>query len=262
VITTYRDHGLALARGMSCKTLLCELFGKEPGCSKGLGGSMHLFDQPNHMMGGHGIVGSHIPLAAGLAFGTKYRKEDSVTVCFFGEGAVPQGDFHEALSLAALWSLPIIFVCENNHFAMGTPIERTLSVEDITSKASGYGVSSDRFVVEDVLEVERRLAEAVKRARETNKPTLIECLTYRFRGHSMSDPAKYRTKEQVEEQKKNDPMAKARHELIDAGQQAQVEALEAEIEKEVQDAIVFADQAPEPSEELLESVTYVGPFAR
>jgi pyruvate dehydrogenase E1 component alpha subunit len=262
VIGTYRDHGIALARGMSAKALLAELYGKEAGCSKGLGGSMHLFDAKNRMLGGYGIVGGHIPLAAGTAFASKYRDERNVTLCFFGEGSVPIGDFHEALSLAALWKLPVVFICENNEFSMGTPLARTLSVEDVTLKAAGYGMACDRFMATDVLEVKRRIGAAVERARASWEPTLVEVRTYRFRGHSMSDPGKYRTKEEVEERKAKDPLFAARQALLDGGRQAPLEALEAEVEAEVQEAVAFADAAPPPRAELLENTVYVGPFAR
>jgi pyruvate dehydrogenase E1 component subunit alpha len=262
VIGTYRDHGIALARGMTAKALMAELYGKEPGCSKGLGGSMHLFDAKNRMLGGYGIVGGHIPLAAGTAFASKYRDERHVSLCFFGEGSVPIGDFHEALSLAALWKLPVVFICENNEFSMGTPLSRTLSVEDITLKAAGYGVASDRFFATDVLDVKRRIGAAVDRARATWEPSLVEVRTYRFRGHSMSDPGKYRTKEEVEERKAKDPLFVARKALVEAGHEKAVEAIEAEVEAEVQEAVEFADKAPKPGRELLESTVYVGPFAR
>src|SRR4051812_39569219 len=193
VVGTYRDHGLAIAKGMEPKTVLAELYGKVTGCSKGLGGSMHLFDANNHTLGGYGIVGGHIPLAAGVAFASKYRQDGRVTLCFFGEGAVSIGGFHEACSLAALWKLPIVFVCENNEYSMGTPLSRTMSVEDVSLKADAYGMAKDRLFVRDVFEVEARVADAVARAREKSEPTLIEARTYRFRGHSMSDPGKYRT---------------------------------------------------------------------
>ena len=177
VMGTYRDHGLAVAKGMSVKTVMAELFGKVTGCSRGLGGSMHLFDAEHHMLGGYGIVGGHIPLAAGVAFASKYRKDGRVTLCFFGEGAVSIGGFHEGLSLAALWKLPIVFICENNEYAMGTPLSRSMSVEDVSMKALGYGIDRDRFFADDVQEVERRIGEAVQRAREQSLPTLVEVRT-------------------------------------------------------------------------------------
>ncbi|MBI2393764.1 MAG: pyruvate dehydrogenase (acetyl-transferring) E1 component subunit alpha [Deltaproteobacteria bacterium] len=263
VVGTYRDHGLAIAKGMSARAVMAELFGKVTGCSKGLGGSMHLFDAPNGMLGGYGIVGGHIPLAVGCAFASKYRGDGRVTLCFFGEGSVTIGSFHEALSLAALWRLPIVFVCENNEYAMGTPLARTLSVEDVSQKALAYGMPRDRFFARDVLEVKQRLGEAIERARETSEPTLVEVRTYRFRGHSMSDPGKYRTSDEIEAQKKLDPMLRARAQLELLGKTAeQLSALDAEIEEEVQDAVRFAAESEEPGPELLEPMTYVGPFAR
>jgi pyruvate dehydrogenase E1 component alpha subunit len=262
VVTTYRDHGIAIAKGMAPKTLLAELWGKSTGCSKGLGGSMHLFDKEHHMLGGYGIVGGHIPLAAGVAFASKYRGDGKVTLCFFGEGAVSIGGFHEGLSLAALWKLPIVFICENNEYSMGTPLSRSMSVEDVTMKALGYGIDRDRFFATDVLEVEQRIGEAVKRAREQSLPTLVEIRTYRFRGHSMSDPAKYRTQQELEEQKKRDPLSRAREQLLrDGYTDARVEALEKEVEAEVAEAVKFAEESPEPDASLLEQTTYDGPFA-
>ena len=262
VVTTYRDHGVAIAKGMSAKAMMAELFGKVTGCSKGLGGSMHLFDQKTHMLGGYGIVGGHIPLAAGVAFASKYRADGRVTLCYFGEGAVSIGGFHEGVSLAALWKLPIVFICENNEYSMGTPLSRTMSVEDVSMKALGYGIDRDRFFVNDVLEVEQRIGEAVQRARELSLPTLVEVRTYRFRGHSMSDPAKYRTQQELEERKQKDPLFKARTQLINEGYgEPRLKALEDEVEREVMDAVKFADESPEPDPSILEQTTYDGPFA-
>jgi pyruvate dehydrogenase E1 component alpha subunit len=262
VITTYRDHGIALAKGMSPRALLAELFGKVTGCSKGLGGSMHMFDKEHHMLGGYGIVGGHIPLAAGVAFASKYRDDGRVTLCFFGDGAVSIGGFHEGVSLAALWRLPIVFICENNEYSMGTPLSRSMSVEDVSLKALGYGVERDRFFADDVLEVERRVGEAVKRAREQSLPTLVEVRTYRFRGHSMSDPAKYRTPAELEEHKKRDPLLRARTGLLELGApEARLEAIERAVEVDVADAVKFASESPEPDLGELEPTTYKGPFA-
>jgi pyruvate dehydrogenase E1 component alpha subunit len=262
VITTYRDHGIALAKGMSPRALLAELFGKVTGCSKGLGGSMHMFDKEHNMLGGYGIVGGHIPVAAGVAFASKYRSDDRVTLCFFGEGAVSIGGFHEGLGLAALWKLPIVFICENNEYAMGTPISRSMSVEDVSLKALGYGMDRDRFFADDVLEVERRIGEAVARAREHSTPTLVEVRTYRFRGHSMSDPAKYRTQAELEEHKKRDPLFRARTHVLEMGLgDANLASLEQSVEAEVADAIKFANESPEPGLDVLEHATYSGPFA-
>lgn len=262
MLTTYRDHGLALARGMTARAAMAELFGKATGCSQGLGGSMHFFDREHNMLGGYGIVGGHIPIAVGTAFASKYRGDGRVSMVFFGEGAVSIGDFHEGMSLAALWKLPIVFVCENNEYAMGTPLSRTLSVEDVSLKALGYGMARDRFNVEDVFQVRDRLAEAVERARATSEPTLVEIRTYRFRGHSMSDPGKYRTKEELEERKKKDVLLRSRAELEEKGHAEALAKLDQEVEDEVADAVRFADESPEPGPELLAATTYAGAFAR
>ena len=262
VVTTYRDHGIALAKGMSAKSLMAELYGKKTGCSQGLGGSMHLFDREHNMLGGYGIVGGHIPLAAGVAFASKYRADGRVTLCFFGEGAVSIAGFHEGVSLAALWKLPIVFICENNEYSMGTPLSRSMSLEDVSMKALGYGMDRDRFFADDVLEVEKRIAEAVTRAREQSLPTLVEIRTYRFRGHSMSDPAKYRTPQELEEHKQRDPLTKARTRLVDGGYgEARLKQLEDGVEAETQEAVKFAEESPEPGPEVLEATTYSGPFA-
>jgi pyruvate dehydrogenase E1 component subunit alpha len=262
VITTYRDHGIALAKGMTSRALLAELYGKATGCSKGLGGSMHMFDREHHMLGGWGIVGGHIPLAAGVAFASKYRNDGRVTLCFFGDGAVSIGGFHEGLSLAALWKLPIVFICENNEYSMGTPLSRSMAVEDVSLKAPGYGMERDRFFGDDVLEVERRIGEAVERARTQSVPTLVEVRTYRFRGHSMSDPAKYRTQAELDEHKKRDSLFRARSSLLDQGYgEPRIDALEKSVEAEVADALKFASDSPEPRLDILESTTYSGPFA-
>jgi pyruvate dehydrogenase E1 component alpha subunit len=261
-IQTYRDHGIALARGMSARAAMAELYGKETGCSKGLGGSMHYFDAEHHMLGGYGIVGGHIPLAVGTAFASKYRGEKRVSIVFFGEGAVSIGDFHEGMSLAALWKLPVVFVCENNEYSMGTPLSRTMSVADVSLKALGYGMARDRFFAEHVLDVRDRLSEAIERARVESEPTLVEIRTYRFRGHSMSDPGKYRTAQELDERKKKDSVLRSRLELEQAGKGAQLAAIEASVEEEIADAIRFAEESPEPGPELLEPTTYAGPFAR
>jgi len=256
VFQTYRDHGTALARGTSARACMAELYGKDAGCSRGLGGSMHFFDIANHFYGGYGIIGGHVALAAGAAFKAKYDGEDRVAVVFLGEGATNIGGFHEALSLAGLWDLPLVTVVENNTYAMGTPLSRTSPVEDITSKAAGYGMHSDRFDGHEVLQVRTRIALAVERARRGEGPTLIEIMTYRFRGHSMSDPGKYRTKEELEERKKRDPVKLARNVLLDSGmREEELAALEQEVEGEVQDCVTFAEQAePAKAEVMFQSV--------
>ena len=259
VITTYRDHGMALAKGMSAKALMAELYGKKTGCSQGLGGSMHLFDREHNMLGGYGIVGGHIPLAAGVAFASKYRADGRVTLCFFGEGAVSIGGFHEGISLAALWKLPFVFICENNEYSMGTPLSRSMSIEDVSMKALGYGMDRDRFFADDVLEVEKRIAEAVSRAREQSLPRLVEIRTYRCRGHSMSETAKYRTPQELEEHKQRDPLNKARVKLIEEGYgETRLKQLEESVEAETQEAVKFAEDSPEPGPEVLEATTYDG----
>lgn len=253
VITTYRDHGFALVRGTSARAIVAELYGKDTGCSRGLGGSMHMFDGPNRFLGGHGIVGGHVSLATGVAFRSKYLKNDDVTVCFFGEGATNIGGFHEGLSLAGLWKLPVVFVCENNLYSMGTPTERTMPAKDLTDKAAGYGMARDRFHGQDVVEVRDRIAAAVERARKGDGPTLVEIVTYRFRGHSMSDPGKYRTADEVEEKKRSgDPVRIAREKLVALGMnEAELTAIEADVEAEVQDAIKFADESAPATEESM-----------
>jgi pyruvate dehydrogenase E1 component alpha subunit len=262
LLTTYRDHGMALARGMTARAAMAELFGKVTGCSRGLGGSMHFFDVEHNMLGGYGIVGGHIPIGAGTAFASKYRGEDRVSIVFFGDGAVSIGDFHEGMSLAALWKLPVVFVCENNGYSMGTPLSRTMSVEDASQKALGYGMARDRFVVDHVLQVKERLGEAIERARTLSEPTLVEVRTYRFRGHSMSDPGKYRTAEELEEQKKRDTILLSRNELVAAGHTKEIERIDADVEAEIADALRFAEESPEPGPEILEETTYKGAFAR
>lgn len=245
VLTTYRDHGFALARGTTPRAVMAELFGRDTGCSRGLGGSMHMFDKDNRFFGGHAIVGGHVAVAAGIAFRAKYLKQDNVTLCFFGEGATNIGGFHEGMSLAGLWKLPAVFICENNLYSMGTPLVRTMPEKDLTKKAPGYAMAGDRFEGHDVLEVRDRIAKAVERARAGDGPTLIEILTYRFRGHSMSDPGKYRTSEEVEERKKkHDPLRISRAKLLDEGiSEADLDALHEEVEEGVQDAVKFAEES-------------------
>ena len=262
-ITTYRDHGLALARGMSARAAMAELYGRDTGCSRGLGGSMHYFDIENRMLGGHGIVGGHLPLATGTAFASKYLGQDHVTMVFYGEGASSIGATHEGMSLAALWKLPVVFVCENNQYAMGTPLTRHLSLTDVSRKADAYGMPKDRFVADDVFTVRDRLKVAVDRARAGDGPTLIEIRTYRYRGHSMSDPAKYRTKEEVDEEKKRDALSRLkRHLEDDAATKDKAAAIATAIEQEVQDCIQFAESSPDPTPDILAPTTYKGDFAR
>jgi len=257
VFQTYRDHGTALARGTSARACMAELFGRDAGCSRGLGGSMHFFDPDHHFYGGYGIVGGHVAVAAGAAFKARYVGEDRVAVCFLGEGATNIGGFHEACSLAGLWKLPLVVVVENNSYAMGTSFSRSSPVEDFIHKAAGYGMASDRFDGHEVLTVRDRVAAAVARAREGCGPTLIEVLTYRFRGHSMSDPAKYRTEEELRERKKLDPVALARATLLDDGvTEEELSSIEDGVEEEIGDAVCFAEEAPPAQEQVMFDAVY------
>jgi len=255
VICSYREHGQALIRGIPPRAVMAELFGKATGCSGGKGGSMHLFDASRHFMGGHGIVGGHIPLAAGLAFAAKYRGTDQVCICFFGEAAVNIGAFHEALNMASVWKLPVIFVCENNRYGMGTAFERVAAVTDVVEHACSYDMAAEMVNGMDVLAVYEAAKRAADRARKGGHPTLLEVRTYRFMGHSMSDPLHgvYRTKEEVEEQKKKDPITQLAHRLKDDGvmDQAAIDALDAEIHAEVEAAVKFADESPDPAPDAL-----------
>jgi pyruvate dehydrogenase E1 component alpha subunit len=249
VVTTYRDHGFALALGCEPGACMAELFGKATGLVGGNGGSMHFFAKDKGLWGGYAIVGSHIPVAAGHAFASKYLEDGAVTFCFLGEGALPIGATHEGMNLAGLWKLPIVFVIENNGYAMGTPLKRQLPVDDLTVRGPAYRFVTDRFLVTDVFEVRERLARAAKLAREESQPHLIEAITYRFRGHSMSDPGKYRTKEEVEHWKQIDPLFRAQRELMEAHgmTEQELDAMDEEVVGEMDDAERFADDSPSPS---------------
>jgi pyruvate dehydrogenase E1 component alpha subunit len=260
ITCSYREHGHALARGISARTVMAELFGKAAGSSKGKGGSMHLFDASLGFLGGHGIVGGHIPLATGMAFAAKYRDTEQVAVCYFGEAAVNNGAFHEALNMAALWKLPAIYLCENNRYGMGTALERASAIYDISERASSYDMANEVVDGQDVLIMHAAMERAVERARADKVPTLLEVRTYRFMGHSMSDPihGHYRTKEEVEDQRKRDPISVWSQRLIAEGltDEAAVKALDQEIVREVEDAYQFADQAPDPEMEELHRDVY------
>jgi pyruvate dehydrogenase E1 component alpha subunit len=255
ITCSYREHGHALARGISARTVMAELFGKAAGSSKGKGGSMHLFDASLGFLGGHGIVGGHIPLATGMAFAAKYRDTEQVAVCYFGEAAVNNGAFHEALNMAALWKLPVIYLCENNRYGMGTALERASAIYDISERASSYDMANEVVDGQDVLIMHAAMERAVERARADKVPTLLEVRTYRFMGHSMSDPihGHYRTKEEVEDQRKRDPISVWSQRLIAEGltDDAAVKGLDKEIVQEVEDAYRFADEAPDPEAEEL-----------
>lgn len=248
ILATYREHAHYITRVGDMNAAMAELFGKATGCAKGRGGSMHFFDVNQRFMGGHAIVGGHVPIAAGIAFASKYRGEPDVTLCFFGEGSANMGAFHEGMALASLWKLPVIFICENNMYSMGTPLYRTLAVEDVAVRAEGYPMAQEIVNGDDVLEVRDAVRRAAKRARAESLPILVEAKTYRFRGHSMSDPAKYRTKEEVEEWMKRDPiriLAQRIYEL-GIGNEAQLKAIDEEAKQEVAAAVKFADESPMP----------------
>jgi pyruvate dehydrogenase E1 component alpha subunit len=255
IITTYRDHGQALARGLAPRNVMAELFGRVDGCSRGKGGSMHLFDRNLNFLGGHGIVGGHIPIATGIAFAIKYRGGDQVCLCFMGEAAVNNGAFHEALNMASLWKLPAIFVIENNRYGMGTAIERASSINDIYERAGSYDMPRGVVDGQDVFAVRRAVSEAAERARTEQVPTLLEVRTYRFMGHSMSDAVSgtYRTKAELEEYLKRDPIMLLRTKMQSAGEitDDDVARLDEEIKAIVQDAWDFADASPEPPLESL-----------
>jgi pyruvate dehydrogenase E1 component alpha subunit len=252
VVATYREHGHAYAKGVSARAIMAELYGKKTGAVKGLGGSMHIFDKATNFLGGYGIVGGHVPIAAGAAFRSKYKGEKRVTLCFFGEGSSTIGGFQEGLALAALWSLPVVFICENNLYSMGTPLYRSLAVEDVSMRALAHGMARDRLDGDDVIKVKRRIAVAVERAREQSEPTLVEVRTYRFRGHSMSDPGLYRTRDEVAEWKRRDPVAIARERLINEIEVSidEIGEVDAAVKDEITDAVQFAEDSP-PADEYL-----------
>jgi pyruvate dehydrogenase E1 component alpha subunit len=255
VICSYREHGQALIKGISSNAVMAELFGKATGCSKGKGGSMHLFDAQKGFMGGHGIVGGHIPLGAGLAFASKYQGNDKVCVCFFGEAAVNIGAFHETLNMASVWKLPVIFLCENNRYGMGTAFERVAAVTDIVEHACSYDMAAELVDGMNALTVYDATRRAVERARKNSHPTLLEVRTYRFMGHSMSDPLHgvYRTKDEVEEQKARDPITHLAQKLKEDGviDQAALDAMDSGVRAEVEAAVKFADESPDPDPDEL-----------
>src|SRR5688572_4422250 len=259
LMSTYREHGQALARGTSPNAVMAELFGKRDGCSGGRGGSMHLFDYERRFLGGYGIVGGNLPLAAGVALAADYRDESDVMLCMFGDGATNQGTFGETMNLAALWKLPVVFMVVNNQFGMGTALERHSAVTDLSKKAEGFGVPGSQCDGMDVLDTEAVIAEAVKCAREERKPQLVEALTYRFRGHSMADPEEYRSKEEVEEWRKRDPIETFGKRLVDEGALAEkdLEKLDEEAMHTVDEAVKFADKSPFPDLDSLYDDVYV-----
>jgi len=258
-IAAYREHGHCLAKGADPRRMMAELFGRIDGLSKGKGGSMHLFDKSVNFLGGHAIVGAHLPIAVGVGFAIKYRGGDQVIVCYFGDGAVPEGEFHEAMNLAALWKLPVIFLCENNRYAMGTSLERALAETEIWKFGRAYNMPGEPVDGMDVLAVRDVVAQAVARARGDGTPSLIEARTYRFRGHSMRDPAGavYRTKEEVEREKLRDPIVLFRERALKARwlSEDDVREIDKSVNDLVDEAVAFADASPEPPDsELLTDI--------
>jgi len=262
VLTSYREHGLALAKGMAPRPLMAELFGKATGCSKGKGGSMHMFDKSLGFYGGHAIVGGQIPLATGTAFATKYQGTDQVTLCFFGEAAVNQGAFHESLNMAQLWKLPCIYICENNQYGMGTSLARAMSLSDISKKACAYEMASEFVDGMDVLAVREATARAVERARKGYLPTLLEIRTYRFMGHSMSDPGNYRTRAEIEKYQERDPIKLFSASLLEEKvvDQKTLDDIDHKVREVVEDALQFAEASPLPDPEELYTDIYAEPI--
>jgi pyruvate dehydrogenase E1 component subunit alpha len=257
IVSTYRDHGHALARGIPATTLMAEMFGKAAGCSHGHGGSMHFFDAGRRFYGGYAIVGAGMPIAVGLGLADKLQSRQSVTACYFGDGAVAEGEFHESLNLAALWKLPVVFLCENNLYAMGTALVRHQAQTDISLKAGAYGLTSNAVDGMDILAVETAARQAADFVRTERKPFLLELRTYRFRAHSMSDPDLYRTKEEIAEWKKRDPITLYERQLKDWGllSEADRAGIEAAVGDEIEAAVRFAEASPfEPVDELLKDV--------
>lgn len=259
VITAYRDHGLAIAKGIPAKQCMAELYGKATGCTKGKGGSMHFFSKEKRFFGGHGIVGGQIGLGAGIAFAEQYNNTDNVTLCFFGDGAARQGLLHETFNMAVLWQLPVVFICENNHYAMGTSVERTSKVLDIYRLADAYDMPGDSVDGMNPEAVHIAIERAAKRAREKGGPTFLEIKTYRYRGHSMSDPAKYRSKEEVEEYKESDPIEFVLNKIRENkfATEAEIEAINEKVKAEVDESVQFAEESPYPDADEVYKDIYV-----
>ena len=262
VLASYREHGLALAKGMSARSVMAELYGKATGCSKGKGGSMHMFDKELGFLGGHAIVGGQIALATGTAFATKYQGTDQVTLCYFGEAAVNQGAFHESLNMAQLWKLPCIYICENNQYGMGTSLARAMSLRDISKKACAYEMASEFVDGMDVLAVREATLRAVERARKDYLPTLLEIRTYRFMGHSMSDPGNYRTRAEIEKYQERDPIKLFSATLLEEKvvDEKTLEEIDRKVREEVEDSLRFAEESPLPDPKELYTDVYANPI--
>ena len=259
IITAYRDHGHALALGMTPNSVMAELYGKATGCSGGKGGSMHMFSKEHHFFGGHGIVGAQIPLAAGMALAEQYNGTKNVSVCYFGDGAARQGALHEAFNMAMLWKLPVIFICENNEYAMGTSVARTTNMLDIYKIGSAYDMPSYQIDGMKCETVHEAMFKAAEEARKGNGPTFLEIKTYRYRGHSMSDPASYRTKEELAEYKEKDPIETTKATILKNkfATEAELDAIEDIINQQVEESVTFAEESPLPDASLLFRDVYV-----
>src|ERR1043166_8773427 len=263
VLTSYREHGQAIAKGISPDAVMAELYGKAGGCSRGKGGSMHLFDNHINFMGGHAIVGGQIPLATGVAFAAKYQETDRVTLCFFGEAAVNQGAFHESLNMAQLWKLPCIYICENNMYGMGTSLQRAMSFQDVAQKSRAYEFACEFVDGMDVRAMRQATARAIKRAREESLPTLLEARTYRYMGHSMSDPGNYRTRAEIEKYQERDPIKTFAAKLKDGGiiSDHDIADIEAQVKEVVERSVKFADESPLPNPDELYTDVYASPLS-
>jgi pyruvate dehydrogenase E1 component alpha subunit len=262
VITAYRDHGIAVACGMEPKVILAEMLGKITGCSKGKGGSMHLADINLRFWGGHAIVGAHIALSTGIALADQYRGSDAVTLCFFGDGASNIGYFHEALNLAGVWDLPIVFICENNQYGMGTAVSRASAVPEIRQKAAAYGMPNDQVDGMELLAVREAVSAAIDEVRSGKGPYFLEVHTYRYRGHSMGDPERYRKQEEVRRWQAEDPIGRFEKVLLEQGvSQEQIEAADARAAQTIADAVKFAEESPFPPPEELWTDIYAEPEA-
>lgn len=261
MITAYRDHGLAIAKGISCNAAMAELFGKVTGCTKGKGGSMHFFSKEHSFFGGHGIVGAQIGLGAGIAFADWYQNKDNVTICYFGDGAARQGILHETFNMAMMWKLPVIFVCENNGYAMGTSVERSSNVTRIATLGEAYEMPSESVDGMKCETVHDAVSRAADRARKGEGPTFLEIRTYRYKGHSMSDPQKYRSKEEVEEYKRMDPIETTLETILKKkyATQADIDAINERIDKEIDDCVKFAEESPYPEDTALYEDIYAQP---
>lgn len=259
VITAYRDHGVAINCGLSANEIVAELLGKDTGCSRGKGGSMHMADVNKNFWGGHAIVGAHLPLASGLALGDLYKKNDAVTICMFGDGATNIGYFHEAVNLSKVWQLPVVWVCENNQYGMGTAVDRASAVSEIRQKAEGYGIPNERVNGMDILDVRKSAEKAIKHVRAGNGPYFLEIITYRFRGHSMGDPERYRVADEVKKWQENDPIGIYRKYLSDQkiADDKELDQIDQKCAEEVADAVKFAEASPEPDPESLFAHIYV-----